>query len=389
MLLKLSPSHVSQAAALTHILHSAKAHWGYHKEDMQLFRQHWQITPQMIEQNPFLTVTHGETPLGFAGLTRKDATTASLEYLFVLPQAHGQRIGKWLLIAAEEQAKRLGYTKLCLEADANAVPFYDHHGYQVMAQRKSKFRDAGNIRYMERSIAPQIAPLHTIDLKLDRQATWAFEDNNKQAINAHWAKLTQANPALWNGRILSCAHYTFADGHLSGTLVEASYAAFLAWRDWGFADLSARNLFGCTVLRSIEGHLIYGQMAGHTATAGQVYPPGGNLDLNDITFSDTVNILGSISRELEEETGFTPEMGTPSALLLVDDGPRLAVAQVMELPYTATQIIAYISQCNANSEEQELSQALSISKPSDLEGYRVPPHARALAAHLLKPGDQQ
>jgi hypothetical protein len=41
-----------------------------------------------------------------------------------------------------------------------------------------------------------------LDLRLD-QAEWRFATERRAEIDAHWARIVNGNPALWNGRILT------------------------------------------------------------------------------------------------------------------------------------------------------------------------------------------
>lgn len=213
--------------------------------------------------------------------------------------------------------------------------------------------------------------------------TWRFEAEYAEKISAHWQKLTADNPHLWNGRVMKLASFDVADGVFSGSMVEASYAAFLAWRDWNYPDPDIRNLFGSAVIRARGGELVFGKMAAHTATAGQVYPPGGNLDRDDLRESGDVDVEGSISRELGEETGLDAGEALTHSTYAVFDGPRISISRVFEFPYTAEEIVARIGNHNAREERPELDEAVVLARPSDADGLTMPPYARALAERLL------
>ena len=86
---------------------------------------------------------------------------------------------------------------------------------------------------------------------------------------------------------------------------ETDFASFLAWRDWGFPDSDVFNGFGMGALRCADGAFVMGEMGHHTANAGRIYFPSGTPDLDDLS-GDTVDIAGSVAREVEEETGLTP-----------------------------------------------------------------------------------
>ncbi|MBN8983964.1 MAG: NUDIX hydrolase, partial [Rhizobiales bacterium] len=96
----------------------------------------------------------------------------------------------------------------------------------------------------------------------------------------------------------------FAGGTFSAAYFEADFASFIAWRDWGCPDASVFNSFGMGALRSRDGAYVLGEMAAHTANAGKIYFPAGTPDLSDVK-DGKVDIAGSVTREVEEETGLT------------------------------------------------------------------------------------
>jgi 8-oxo-dGTP pyrophosphatase MutT (NUDIX family) len=86
---------------------------------------------------------------------------------------------------------------------------------------------------------------------------------------------------------------------------ETDFASFLSWRDWGFPDQDVFNGFGMGALLSNDGAFALGEMGSHTSNAGRIYFPSGTPDLDDVR-GDTLDIEGSVAREVEEETGLTP-----------------------------------------------------------------------------------
>ncbi|KZL21438.1 putative acetyltransferase [Pseudovibrio axinellae] len=361
MHVQMTPAHTSQAVALTNIMHAAKGHWDYDPQDLEEFRAHWKITPKMIEEHPVLVISQEDRPVGFARIIKESPETALLDCLFVLPQAHGKGYGVWLLHGAETVAKRLHCTKLRLESDANAAPFYEKHGYHPTGSRASAFKRAKAIQLMEKALTAQIHEVREVDLILNSTAKWSFAAQNRQDISQNWQALIARTPALWDGKVLLVSSYTFKQGKFSAELMHIDYSAFLAWRDWGFPDKQSTNLFGCTVIRSREGDLIFGKMGENTAAAGQVYPPGGNLDQSDITPNGKVDIIASIARELEEETGLKLEQGELGRLLVIEDGPHVAIAQILTFPLTNNAILSKIADFNANQQEPELEEAVIIN----------------------------
>jgi 8-oxo-dGTP pyrophosphatase MutT (NUDIX family) len=134
---------------------------------------------------------------------------------------------------------------------------------------------------------------------------WPFADARRQEIDAHFEACRIKTPQLWNGKILLARNPVFTEDCFSAQYFETDFASFLAWRDWGFPDATVFNGFGAGALRGCDSAFVLGEMASHTANAGKIYFPAGTPDLNDRK-GDTVDIGGSVTREVEEETGLTP-----------------------------------------------------------------------------------
>jgi 8-oxo-dGTP pyrophosphatase MutT (NUDIX family) len=144
----------------------------------------------------------------------------------------------------------------------------------------------------------------TLDLAVEAWA-WPFAQARRAEIDAYFADRQRERPAMWNGRVLLGRNPVFAGDRFSSSYFETDFASFLAWRDWGFPDSTVFNGFGMGALRCADGAFVLGEMGQHTSTAGRIYFPSGTPDLDDIK-DGTVDISGSIARELEEETGIVP-----------------------------------------------------------------------------------
>lgn len=143
----------------------------------------------------------------------------------------------------------------------------------------------------------------TLDLKV-QPWPWPFAQARRAEIDAHFAGRQREKPQIWNGRVLLGRDPVFTAAGLRASYFEADFAAFLAWRDWGFPDRDVFNGFGMGALRSNDGAFVLGEMGQHTANAGRVYFPSGTPDLDDIS-AGALDIAGSVARELTEETGLT------------------------------------------------------------------------------------
>ncbi len=135
--------------------------------------------------------------------------------------------------------------------------------------------------------------------------TWPFAETRRAEIDAYFADKQREKPALFNGRVLLGRNPVFSGERFSASYFETDFASFLAWRDWGFPDRSVFNGFGMGALRCGDGAFALGEMGQHTSNAGRIYFPSGTPDLDDIR-DGTLDIPGSVGRELEEETGLAP-----------------------------------------------------------------------------------
>ena len=216
--------------------------------------------------------------------------------------------------------------------------------------------------------------------------TWVFAENEKARVAAHWQGLAEKNPRIWNGEVLICHHAEIADGAFIGRFHLTDYASFVAWRDWGNPGPAVHNCFGSAVVRSREGALLYGRMAAHTLNPGKVYPPGGSLDRSDVQADGTVDVMGSIVRELHEETGLNAAKARRESLLLVRDGPRISVSAVLRFDRTAQDLAEEVNAYLASQQDDELA-GIEVITSHDQIDARMPGYAAKIARHLLSGRD--
>ncbi|MBD8890525.1 GNAT family N-acetyltransferase [Roseibium litorale] len=382
MTLKIRSACSSDTKDLTAILYEAKGSRGYTLEQMDGFRSQFRIDDALLENMDVIVAELDGKPVGFAaGCLQPDHYL--IDYLFVLPETAGRGIGRLLLERISDLASTLSAQRLRLESDAYAEAFYLARGFKRVSTLSSQMAPSGKIPVMEKDLSPMVQELKSLDIRLDRTSCWPFEESNRDAINAHWSKALDRNPHLWNGRVLKLTSHVFDDGILTGICHETSFAAFLAWRDWGAPDRTTRNLFGSALIRSREGFLLYGVMSEWTANPGQIYPPGGNIDMADVREDGRVNVLGSLYRELVEETGLTPDQVIEGPLFAVFDGPRLCIGRVMNIDEPAEELRTRILAHSLASEEQELSDVRILRTSSDGQSPKTTTYARALARKLL------
>lgn len=382
MTLKLRAAHAGDTGTLTDILHRSKASWDYPAEKLEAFRSYCQITSEILAAQDMVVAEEGGTPIGFAGgYPREDHFY--LEFLFVLPEAKSKGIGSLLLDRMTDMARAAGKSRIVLESDYYARPFYEAKGYKVLGDRPSPMAPGGVLPLMDKHLPPAVSKLDSIDLHFDATEPWRFEQVQGPEVARHWDAALRKNPNLWNGRILKLTDYTFEKGHFRGICREGSFAGFLAWRDWGCPDRDTYNVFGSAILRSSDGALLYGVMSDKTANPGKIYPPGGNLDLADIRPDGKIDLIGAIYRELEEETGLTRPDTTAGPLLAVFDGPRISISLVLDVPIPADTLREEICRYSEGTEEQELADMYVVWSRADLDTPEIVSYARSIGLALL------
>jgi 8-oxo-dGTP pyrophosphatase MutT (NUDIX family) len=215
-----------------------------------------------------------------------------------------------------------------------------------------------------------------LDLVLE-PALWAFAERRAASIEAHWARLRNAKPSLFNGRILLLGRRTIEtrlDGvtTLRGVYFETAYAAYRAWEAFGFPGDPVENCFSMAALRGSDGAFLLGEMAPHTFTAGQIYFSAGTPDLTDV-FNGRVDLEASVRRELFEETGMqADETAMAAGWTLVFAPQRIACMKLMTLSITAASAKERIDAHLARDPHAEFTRMHVVRNPREVDESRVP-----------------
>ena len=212
---------------------------------------------------------------------------------------------------------------------------------------------------------PVIHRVTTLDLSVQPRS-WPFAEARRGEISAHFAAKQAEKPQLWNGRILLGRHPAFTGSGFRASYFEADFASFLAWRDWGFPDRDVFNGFGMGALRCADGAFVLGEMAQHTSNAGRIYFPSGTPDLDDIS-DGTVDIAGSVAREVEEETGLTSADYRAGAHWdCVVSGAAIAMIKVLNVDSSGEALRARIEATLGRQHQPELAAIYLVRGTSDL-----------------------
>ena len=94
------------------------------------------LTAQFIEGHLFLIASEGSKDLGFAsyGIIEKEKERiVKLHKLYVLPEAHGRGLGKFLINEVRDKAKDAGAKSLQLNVNRynKAKDFYERAGFKI------------------------------------------------------------------------------------------------------------------------------------------------------------------------------------------------------------------------------------------------------------------
>jgi 8-oxo-dGTP pyrophosphatase MutT (NUDIX family) len=205
----------------------------------------------------------------------------------------------------------------------------------------------------------------TLDLAVEAWS-WPFALERRAEIDAHFALQLREKPAMWNGRVLLGRNPVFSGERLSASYFETDFASFLAWRDWGFPDKSVFNGFGMGALLSNDGAFVLGEMGQHTANAGRIYFASGTPDLDDIR-GDTLDMSGSVEREVEEETGLAPaDYRSDAHWHCIFTGPALSMIRILRVDMPGEALRARIVGNLALQQSPELSDIHLVRGTADL-----------------------
>lgn len=102
------------------------------------------------EQATHFVVLEDGNPIAAARLRETEQGVGKVERVCVLAEHRRKHLGMLIMEALEKHAKKLGWSKLKLNAQTNAVPFYEKLSYKITSP---EFIDAGiPHRAMEKNI---------------------------------------------------------------------------------------------------------------------------------------------------------------------------------------------------------------------------------------------
>jgi len=148
---KVRPATEDDCPALTNVALASKAFWGYSSDFMKACESALTITPHMIEEWESGVIEEDGTIAGFYFVSF-EPDEAELQLLYISPLTMGQGYGRLLLGVAAQRAVQLGYARMRIEADPNALNFYKRMGARQIGWCRSEIEDTRELPLLNLSL---------------------------------------------------------------------------------------------------------------------------------------------------------------------------------------------------------------------------------------------
>jgi 8-oxo-dGTP pyrophosphatase MutT (NUDIX family) len=205
------------------------------------------------------------------------------------------------------------------------------------------------------------------------ERNWPWAEANNAEIEAFWQAAKAEQPKMFDGPVFVFADIRVEDDTCRAICFETRFSRLLYAKRTGFPDPHMVNGFAMGALRASDGAFLLGVMGPHTANRGQIYFPAGTPDPSDRRDDGTLDLLGSIKRELAEETGLQPrEYELGKGWVLVRDGGRLAFLRPVRVDGAGHEVRARMLGRMRQMKEQELSDVYLAHGEGDIDEGRMP-----------------
>ncbi len=214
---------------------------------------------------------------------------------------------------------------------------------------------------------------------------WTYAVAHRAEIARHWQLAKALSPAYFNGTVHMLTSSRASAHAFRGELLQTDFASFLHWRALGQPDRSVRCVGVGAVLWSSDGAVLLGTAARGMANAGRTYFFSGVLDERDVDAREGADVVTGALREVVEETGFALGELTPASpsIWSIEDGVWVNFACEVQVDLPAAQIREQIRANNAALAHPELSDAVIVRTPADLDRADIFDNTRAIVARLL------
>jgi GNAT superfamily N-acetyltransferase len=136
-MVRIRQARPDEAEALSALALRSKGYWGYDQAFLDACRGEPAIAPHEIGPHRIsVAEDDADEVLGLASL-EGSAPVGALGMMFVEPRAIGRGIGRALYAHVLATARELGFTRLTIDADPNAEPFYRAMGARLIGTTSS------------------------------------------------------------------------------------------------------------------------------------------------------------------------------------------------------------------------------------------------------------
>lgn len=232
--------------------------------------------------------------------------------------------------------------------------------------------------------APIIGDVEVFDCRVTGEG-WPWAEKNAQAIAEHWQTALAEKPDMFDGDVVIATEVGIEKSRLVSKHTVVRYSTLNYWTSSGFPRADAFNLFGAGVLVTKDNAVLLGQMSAGTSNAGYSYFPCGTPDTKDIV-DGSLDIEGSIRRELEEETGLgAAHLRATDQKWISWDGALFCCARRYDTDLTAEEAERIVASHLAAQDKPELERVHLIRGMDEIVRLNVPAYASALLEQILQP----
>ncbi len=204
----------------------------------------------------------------------------------------------------------------------------------------------------------RVFPIRSIELTV-LAGEHPLSTTEAAAISDNWKRETDANPALFDGRMVLFQRLVASEEGVRGEGYVTPFSAFMWWRRQQ-PRASGFHVFAYPVVASSDGALVAIRMGPKTANAGQVYFAAGSLEDVDIV-DGRCDVEKNMRREVLEETGLDlAEAEAGAGYYAAHSGRVLTLMRLFQFPETADQLVARIERHIEVAEEEEIAGAVVI-----------------------------
>jgi 8-oxo-dGTP pyrophosphatase MutT (NUDIX family) len=205
------------------------------------------------------------------------------------------------------------------------------------------------------------------------QEPWEFADAHAGEIEEHWEHRLEDNPGFFNGTIYLTRVAVVEDGVLTARVFATEFKNFLYWRETGYRDRTVTDVFGSALIVSADGAVILGRQREGHINSGLAYCPGGLVDARDVLNDGSVDILGSIRRELGEETGLLGgSMREAPGFLVTRFGQQMSVAAEFHSPLGTDGLTERIAEYLDADPRSELAEVVAVGSLEEAAKIAMP-----------------